>query len=77
MKFTPRQLEAAVSLRGNNDFKILMEAVADHCSDMNERYIAAPKGDEYVRGQLRAHSAFLVAINSAATELDRARKPKT
>jgi|GEM_PF-2871675 len=77
LTLTPQQLQAVTNLRGNADFVVFIEAVARHCGIQNEAHIKQPKGDEYLRGQLRAFSDLLEAVNEAPTNLNKAKQPKT
>jgi hypothetical protein len=77
MKLSMQQLDAVVVLRRNRDFSVFVNAVATHCSTLNEKLLKLPQGDEYLRGQVFAYSALLEALNEASTNLERAKKPKT
>ena len=77
MKLGLKAWEAITHLRGNPDFRIFVEAIADHTSSSNERLIKASQGDEHLRGQVYALSTLLEEINTAREKFEKAQGPKS
>jgi hypothetical protein len=78
LKLVPAQLEAVATLQqGNRDFAVFMKAIADHCSEINERHIKSPESSEYIRGQVFAFSDILETVNGASEKIKRLQQPKT
>ena len=72
MKFTDKELEAVLRLRGGTDWELFLAALARFGDEVHKQFVFSPENELAKRqGKVQAVSSIVEAIVSAPKEYDR------